>query len=229
MELRPKRMLLNCHLLSRARTVCCHPLLGSQHLTHSCAVKFYSTELQIHRKTFSNTGCLLCFSFSSELPLFSRTGHLSVLKMQWPWEQNLVPSLLPKLCLEKWPNCDSLVLQTPRKIRVAATSTLKGGGYVRRTRLVPRLYPSNSGLLSSYSLAWNSEASQTLNQFPPLLSPFLTAGNHRIKCEAEEERKRKKSVANHLVLHGFNLNPPSKSAPWEEFRMKNRMRHSVFG
>ena len=101
MVLRPKRMLLNCHLLSRTRTVCCHPLLGSQHLTHSCAVKFYSTELQIHRKTFSNTGCLLCFSFSSELPLFSRTGHLSVLKMQWPWEQNLVPSLLPKLCLEK--------------------------------------------------------------------------------------------------------------------------------
>ena len=47
MELRPKHLLLNCNL-SRTRTVFCHPLLGSQHLTHSCAVKFYSTELKIH-------------------------------------------------------------------------------------------------------------------------------------------------------------------------------------
>lgn len=137
MELRPKRMLLNCNLLSRTRTVCCHPLLGSQHLTHSCAVKFYSTELKIHMgKPCQTQDVFHVFPFLRSY-LYSQTRHLSVLKMQWPWEQNLVPSLLPKLCLEN----DQIVLQTPRKIRVAATIKLKGGGYVRRTRLVPRLYP----------------------------------------------------------------------------------------
>ena len=48
MVLRPKNIPLNYDLFSRTRNVCCHPLLGSQHLTHSCAIKLYSTELKLH-------------------------------------------------------------------------------------------------------------------------------------------------------------------------------------
>ena len=103
----------------------------------------------------------------------------------------------------------------------------KGWGWVRRrTRLVPRLYPFQ--FRAYYHRAPWPESRRFLrhstNFLPYSLLSWLLG---IIELNVKQKKKGKESTANHLALHGFNLNPPSKSAPWEEFRMKNRMRHSA--